>query len=435
MSPPFCSNKHKLSYPRGTYFEASAAAESETALALDAQARASEELALTRIAFQSGQLQRLAALRLFKADDMQVRVAWDLWRGVAPSEEAPTLFRSRPKPPSPSGVDGGADGGADGGVDGAADGRTQGVADGASETSAPCGAPERDGWPYSTGRTPCDRSLPKAASPPDTPPTPPPRNRKFSGARAAKAAETAAAQSAINDAGTVPGAVVKAHPKGLRTPSVAFVVALLALVAASLVASGDVSGPPASDSWAAAAPGLPVTRSGGHRTSNSLGGRGRTASPSLDGDIGLAADDLLVSGNGAAAVARAARKESLKRAKERRGSSGKATGQRKKSQPDDLETLSAAQPTRPSAMPSSPSSMVSLLSAGSTWLYSGGNSPAQLVLALAAWGAAALWLHRAGWRYPVIGGALVALGTQEVVENVASFIEGEQTAHTGGGPT
>ena len=70
-----------------------------------------------------------------------------------------------------------------------------------------------------------------------------------------------------------------------------------------------------------------------------------------------------------------------------------------------------------------------------TWLFSGGNSPAQLVLALAAWGAAALWLHRAGWRYPVIGGALVALGTQEVVENVASFIEGEQTAHTGGGPT
>ena len=43
-------------------------------------------------------------------------------------------------------------------------------------------------------------------------------------------------------------------------------------------------------------------------------------------------------------------------------------------------------------------------------------APIQLLLALAGWAVAAVGLRRGGWRYPVLCGALVALGTQEVVE-------------------
>ena len=49
-------------------------------------------------------------------------------------------------------------------------------------------------------------------------------------------------------------------------------------------------------------------------------------------------------------------------------------------------------------------------------------APTHLALAAASWCAAAAGLRRCGWRYPVVGGALVSLGVQEVVETVSAIL-------------
>ena len=46
-------------------------------------------------------------------------------------------------------------------------------------------------------------------------------------------------------------------------------------------------------------------------------------------------------------------------------------------------------------------------------------APTQLVLAFVSWVSAAVFLRRTRWRFPVCGGALVALGMQEVAETLA----------------
>ena len=44
------------------------------------------------------------------------------------------------------------------------------------------------------------------------------------------------------------------------------------------------------------------------------------------------------------------------------------------------------------------------------------------LLAIASWLSAGLGLRRIGWRYPFCGGALVALGMQEVVDVTVSVL-------------
>jgi hypothetical protein len=52
------------------------------------------------------------------------------------------------------------------------------------------------------------------------------------------------------------------------------------------------------------------------------------------------------------------------------------------------------------------------------------DAPVSLALSVASWIAAAIGLRRAGWQWPLMGGALVALGVQEVVENIAALLGG-----------
>ena len=62
-----------------------------------------------------------------------------------------------------------------------------------------------------------------------------------------------------------------------------------------------------------------------------------------------------------------------------------------------------------------------------------GCSPVQLCAAAVAWMAAACGLRRAGWRWPLLGGALVALGVQEVVETLIVLLDGAGGAAEAGG--
>ena len=58
-----------------------------------------------------------------------------------------------------------------------------------------------------------------------------------------------------------------------------------------------------------------------------------------------------------------------------------------------------------------------------------GVAPSQLIGGAGSWLAASMWLHRSAWEYPIVCGAFVALGMQEVVEFVGVLLPWEGSAH------
>jgi hypothetical protein len=63
------------------------------------------------------------------------------------------------------------------------------------------------------------------------------------------------------------------------------------------------------------------------------------------------------------------------------------------------------------------------LTAPLSWLgAAAGVAPSQLVGGAGSWLAASLWLRHSGWEHPLVCGAFVALGMQEVVEFVSVLL-------------